>query len=438
MNFIHALNPYTYVMKSYVIACMLAILAFSCHKDEMARDKPSGVLKIKVGLYISVGEVRENLKSTSGVEDFRVVIFSADDLEVLAFEKASDLPPEIRLETGTYYVTASSENNLPAAFDNPYYFGRSDTFTITPGGQQSVVVNCELSNAVVAVVYSDQVRDNFSDYSTTVSSSAGSLVFGRTETRQGYFQPLDLSIEAVLTWEKPDGTFESKTLTGSISNPQPKRKYEIHVDAAGGEGMSMIVVNLGDTVIPVEIVNISEEPVNPDGTLNPGDLLITEIMYDPVSLTDTYGEWFEIYNNTGHPVNLLHLVITKSGTDRHIITAPITLASHGYQVFARADTAVAVDKYVYGTSITLNNTGAILALPNYGTDGTNGTEICSVDYGEEGFPSGSGASISLNPEAMNVQEEPLGASWCVSSSVYSTGDLGTPGAINDECNQETR
>jgi hypothetical protein len=421
-------------MKSYVFACMMAILAFSCHKEEPGREKPSGTLKIKVGLYISVGEVKENLKSTSGVEDFKVVIFNTDDQEVLTFEKASELPAEIRLETGNYYVTASSDNNLPAAFDNPYYYGRSDTFAITPGGQQSVVVNCELSNTVVAVIYSDQVRNNFSDYNTTVSSSAGSLVFNRTEARLGYFQPLDLSIRAVLTWQKPDGTFESKTLTGDIPDPQPKKKYEIHVDASGGEGMSMIVVNLGDTVLPVEIVNISDEPVNPDGIIGTGDLLITEIMYDPTSLSDTDGEWFEIYNNTGHSVNLQHLVISKNATDRHIITAAITLAPQGYQVFARTETAVSVDKYVYGTSIALNNTGAVLSISNYGTDGTDGAEICSVNYGGEDFPSASGASICLSPELMNALEEPLGTSWCVSTSAYITGDLGTPGALNDHCN----
>jgi hypothetical protein len=421
-------------MKSYVFACMLAILAFSCHKEELGRDKPSGTLKIKVGLYISVGEVKENLKSTSGVEDFKVVIYNTDNQEVQTFDKASELPAEIRLETGSYYVTASSDNNLPAAFDNPYYFGRSDTFTITPGGQQSVVVNCELSNTVVAVIYSDQVRNNFSDYSTTVSSSAGSLVFNKTEDRLGYFQPLDLSIQAVLTWQKPDGTFESKTLSGSIPNPLPKKKYEIHVYASGGDGMSMIVINLGDTVVPVEIVNISDEPFNPDGTINSGDLLFTEIMYDPTSLSDTYGEWFEIYNNTGHSVNLQHLVLSKNATDRHIITAAITLAPHGYQVFARTESAVSGDKYIYGTSITLNNTGAILSISNYGTDGTDGAEICSVNYGGESFPSASGASICLNPESLNAREEPLGTSWCVSTSAYSTGDLGTPGALNDNCN----
>jgi hypothetical protein len=421
-------------MKSYVFTCMLAILAVSCHKEELGRDKPTGTLNIKVGLYISMGEVKENLKSTSGAEDFKVVIYNTADQEVLAFEKASELPAEIRLETGSYYVTASSDNNLPAAFENPYYFGRSDTFAITPGGRQSVVVNCELSNTVVAVIYSDQVRNNFSDYSTTVSSPAGSLVFNKTETRQGYFQPLDLSIRAVLTWQKADGTFESKTLNGSIPNPQPKRKYEIHVDAAGGEGMSMIVINLGDTVVPVEIVNISDEPVNPDGTINSGDLLITEIMYDPTALTDTYGEWFEIYNNTGHSLNLQHLVISRNGTDRHTITAAITLAPHGYQVFARTENAVTGDKYVYGTSITLNNTGSVLGISNYGTDGTDGAVICAVDYGGEGFPSASGASICLNPGLLDAQHAPLGTSWCASSTAYSTGDLGTPGTLNDNCN----
>jgi hypothetical protein len=421
-------------MKCYVIACMLVLLAFSCHKDDNARDKPSGTLKIKVGLYISVGEVKENLKSASGVEDFKVVIYKTNDQEVLAYDKASQLPAEISLETGSYYVTASSENNLPAAFDNPYYFGRSDTFTITPGGTQSVVVNCELSNTEVAVIYSDQVKHNFSNYSTTVSSSAGSLVFGKTETRLGFFQPLDLTVQALLTWQKTDGTFESKTLHGSIPNPLPKRKYEIHVDASAGVGLSMIVINPADSAVPVETVNISDVPVNPVGTINSGDLLITEIMYDPTSLTDTYGEWFEIYNNTGFPVNLQHLVISKSGTDRHVITAAITLPAHSYEVLARNESAVSGNKYVYGTSITLNNTGAILSISNYGTDGTDGTEICSVNYGGEGFPSASGASISLNPESLNAREEPLGTSWCVSSSAYNTGDLGTPGTLNDNCN----
>jgi hypothetical protein len=131
---------------------------------------------------------------------------------------------------------------------------------------------------------------------------------------------------------------------------------------------------------------------------------------------------------------LQHLVISKNGTDRHTIAAAITLASGSYQVLARSESAVQGDKYVYGTSITLNNTGAILSISNYGTDGTDGAEICSVNYGAEGFPAASGASICLSPGSLSAQKEPLGTSWCVSSSAYSTGDLGTPGVLNDHCN----
>ncbi len=168
-------------------------------------------------------------------------------------------------------------------------------------------------------------------------------------------------------------------------------------------------------MIPVEIVNITDEPDNPGGAINSGDLLITEIMYDPTALTDTYGEWFEIYNNTDHAVSLQHLVISKNATERHIITADITMTPRSYQVFARHETAVSGDKYVYGTAITLNNTGAVLSVSDYGTDGTDGAVICSVNYGGRRFSTVHQALQSVSvPDSLNAVEEPLGTSWCVS------------------------
>ena len=61
------------------------------------------------------------------------------------------MPEEIELEQGQYYVTAHSNNDLPAAFENPYYYGESVLFTIIPGGQQSVTVNCELANTMITI-----------------------------------------------------------------------------------------------------------------------------------------------------------------------------------------------------------------------------------------------------------------------------------------------
>jgi hypothetical protein len=419
--------------KNYLFHVILFLfLVYSCHKEVDKPEKSSGRLTIEIGLFINVNEVNGNLKSTLGTESFKVSIFNSSGEEILEYARASEMPDEIELEAGDYYVIAHSDNNTPAAFENPYYYGESDLFTINPNEQESVVINCELANTMVSIVYSDNVRNIFSDYATTVSSTSGALVFTKEETRVGYFQPLPLSISATLTWQKSDGSFENKTLTGSIPDPQPKKHYEIHVNASANGSSALIQINLDESSGPVEVVDITDEMLSP-GNLGRGELLITEIMYDPVSLTDANGEWFEIYNNTDRSVNLQNLIIKKDD-DSHIINEPITLNSHSYYVLARTNQAVNVNSYVYGTGISLNNTGAVLSISNYGTNGTDGSVICSVNYGAEGFPSATGASLNLDPDHLNQTDAESGTSWCVATSVYNTGDLGSPGILNDNCN----
>ena len=424
-------------MKIRFLICITSFLFLldSCQREEPGPEKPKGFLTINVGLFIHVNEVNSNLKTTTGAEDFKVIIFNASNEEVLVYDKASEMPAVIELEVGDYYVAAHSDNNLPAAFENPYYYGVSDPFTISAGSSQSVSVNCELANTMVTVVYSENVKNNFTDYTTTVSSSAGSLTFTSEETRAGYFQPLPLNITATLTLLKSDGSLENRTLTGTIAAPQPKKHYEIHVDATGTAGTLLFVINLDESLDPVEIVEITgNQSLPPSGEIGQGDLLFTEIMYNPTSLTDAEGEWLEIYNNTGSTIDLRNLVIRKNDTESHIINSQVIVPSHGYYVLARADNAVSGDKYVYNTDITLNNTGAILTISNYGTNGTDGSVICSINYGADGFPDPTGASICLDPGKLNITESTSGSSWCASTTVYGLGDLGTPGSVNDSCN----
>jgi hypothetical protein len=410
------------------------LLLGSCQREDPETIRPKGIIKVNIGLFISVNEVNSNLKSTLGTEEFKVSIFNVKGEEVLVFDRTSEMPAELELEIGDYYVTAHSNNNLPAAFENPYYYGESELFSISAGSSQSVSVNCELANTMVSIIYSESLRNSFVDFTTTVSSSAGSLTFTREESRAGYFQPFPLNISATLTWKKTDGSLASKTITGTIPSPQPKKHYEIHIDAAGAVGSALIEIGLDEAPDPVEIVEITDNNDTPvSGNLGNGDLLITEIMYDPASLTDAVGEWFEIYNNTGHSVDLQQLVIRKNDTESHVINRQVILASHGYGILARREEAVAGDKYVYNTDITLNNTGAVLSVCNYGTDGTDGSVICSVNYGGDGFPDATGASLCLDPGKLNITDVVLGSSWCVSTTAYNTGDLGTPGLVNDSC-----
>lgn len=422
---------------SFILIYVFTLFLISCQKEEPAHPEvleKAGWLHLDIGLSIQVNEVHTALKSTAQTEDFKVFLYDSGGTLVMAFESVLAMPDSIELDAGTYYVEAHSDNNLPAAFENPYYFGMSDIFSISSGTTQSVEVNCQLANTMVSVEYSDILISSFLDYTTTISTAEGSLVYGKDESRTGYFKTLPMEILVELVFQNPDGTQSSKTLSGLIADPLPNRHYEIHVDAALDNGLATFQVILDETPVLVEVIELGESSTVPPGDVGYGEILITEIMYDPAALSDTEGEWFEIYNHSGRTLNLQNLVLTRDDLNRHVITESIEIPPAGYYVFQRTSQSTgALNSYVYGSAITLSNTGATLAIYNEGSESDPGSLIFSVNYGESSFPSGSGASISLNPLLMDAVSAISGTSWCVSSSAYDTGDLGTPGSVNDAC-----
>lgn len=176
---------------------------------------------------------------------------------------------------------------------------------------------------------------------------------------------------------------------------------------------------------------------------NPGDIVITEIMNNPDPLTDTTGEWFEIYNTTGSDIDIVGWTLKDDGTDTYVIVAGgesgtgITIVSAGgYLVLGRSDNAAenggAPVDYSYGTSgHTLGNgTDEIVLITSAMV------EIARVNYdGGTVFPDPAGASMALDPSALNETDNDNGANWCESTDVYGdgTGSLGTPGAVNASC-----
>lgn len=418
-----------------ILFFLFPLFIISCHKDEILSKMETGKLFIDITSAIHVKELSSHLKAAPEIEDFKVTIFQSDGNEVMSFDSTSVRPDTIELPVGDYYVEAHSDNNLPAAFENPYYYGTSEIFTISSNTRHSVPVNCILANTIVSVSYSDELTSGFSDYTTTVWSVLDSLVFSRAEIRMGYFRTLPLEIRVDLSYQKPDGTDVSRSLYGSIPFPLANRRYEIFVDASINEGMAAFQIIMDSSEVVVEVIEITDSPGIPaGGALGYGDLLITEIMYNPTALSDTEGEWLEIYNNSDQSIDLQNLILGRDDANRHTITDPIVLLPGSYAVFERNDTAsTAPTSYTYGSDLLLPNTGAVLSIFNEGTESDPGPLIFSVDYGGVNFPEGSGASIILNPNMHNASEAVLGSSWCISTSTYNTGDLGTPGSANDAC-----
>jgi len=418
-----------------LMSALTTVLIISCQKEELPARKETGRLCIQIESALQVNEVNSHLKAAPVIEDFKVTIYHSDGTEAMGFDSATVRPDTLELETGDYYVEAHSDNNLPAAFENPYHYGISEIFSIGSNTQTSVLVNCLLANTIVSVVYSDQVISGFSEYQTTVASTLDSLVYLQGETRWGYFRTLPLEIRVALSYEKPDGTPVRKSLWGSIPFPLANRHYEIYVDASIAEGLAAFQITMDTTEVPTEVIEIADTPSIPaPGAIGYGDLLITEIMYNPTALSDTEGEWFEVYNPTDHSIDLQNLILGRDDANRHTITESLTLFPGSYMVFQRNDTATTANTtYTFGSDLLLPNTGAVLSIFNEGTETDPGALIFSLDYGAVDFPDGSGASISLNPDLLNAADAILGSSWCISYSVYNTGDLGTPGAANDAC-----
>lgn len=156
-------------------------------------------------------------------------------------------------------------------------------------------------------------------------------------------------------------------------------------------------------------------------------IIITEIMQNPSMVWDSLGEWFELYNAGNEPVSLEGWVITDEVNNHHVIQGPLVVPAAGYVVVGRnalsaTNGGVAVD-YSTGLDIFLFNSSDRLVLYN-----DLGQKIDRVAWDDGAtFPDPNGASMSLTKTSQN---NAAGENWCVSTTVFGRGDLGTPGTAN--------
>ena len=164
-----------------------------------------------------------------------------------------------------------------------------------------------------------------------------------------------------------------------------------------------------------------------------GDIVVTEFMNDSGAVSDTVGEWLELYNSTGLDIDLNGWTLKDDGSDSHTFTTSIIVPAGSYFVMGRgADSTVngGVNlDHSYGDGVFSMANGAdeiVLLSPS-------SVEIDRIVYGVGGFPDGGpGFSISLDPNQL-AGDNNLAANWCLSTSVFGDGDSGTPGVENDAC-----
>ena len=110
-----------------------------------------------------------------------------------------------------------------------------------------------------------------------------------------------------------------------------------------------------------------------------GQLVISEIYYDPNPLVDTEGEWFEVYNPTSALYSLEGRIIRDAGTDTHTVFTNVVVPPGAYITLAAAQNPGFTPDYVH-SSFTLGNGGDEVIVD------CGGTVIDQVAYTFGPFP----------------------------------------------------
>ena len=157
------------------------------------------------------------------------------------------------------------------------------------------------------------------------------------------------------------------------------------------------------------------------------NIIINEIMQNPLAVGDSEGEWFEIYNNSDEEIDMDGFTIKDNDTDSHLITESTLIASYSFAVLGRnADTITnggVLLNYEYSGISLANGADEIVLIDPYGNT------VDSVAYdGGSTFPDPNGATMALLD--LNL-DNTIGSNWVEYDSLtFGDGDYGTPSEPN--------
>ena len=155
------------------------------------------------------------------------------------------------------------------------------------------------------------------------------------------------------------------------------------------------------------------------GAVTVGDLLISEVMVNPAAVSDTRGEWFELYNPTADEINLRDIIIGDDGGDLHKIETDLLILPGHFLTLGRngdSESNGGFDAdYIYD-DFTLSNSGDEIVL----RDGP--IEKLRLEYG------GNFDVAGQSRELLGLPMTAANYGLTLVALTYGLGDIGTPGA----------
>ena len=228
----------------------------------------------------------------------------------------------------------------------------------------------------------------------------------------------DLSTNNPTSW--------SWTFEGGLPATSTDQNPIVVYTSPGIFDVTLMVANASgtDESIYIDYITVIEEST--------GTLMITEIMQNPSSVLDDYGEWFEVFNPTQSPINIQGWFIKDNEYDSIKVLSSVIVPANGFVVLGASSNTTnngnyTCDyQYVYADfNIGNNGDEIILFSPDE-------EEIDRVEYdGGSNWPDPNGASMiftgNKNDDNNNHQNWDVAALREPSYFGTSYSDLGSPG-----------
>jgi PKD repeat protein len=190
----------------------------------------------------------------------------------------------------------------------------------------------------------------------------------------------------------------------SIQNPS------VQYNTSGVYNVSLEVTNSAgtSTLELTDYINVlNDEPV----------LIITEIMQNPAIVNDSEGEWFEVFNPTQSPIDMINWYVKDNDFDSIKILSSVIVPANGFAVLGINSNSSLNGGYTCDyeySNFFLSNSGdeIILFSPEE-------TEIDRVEYdGGPDFPDPSGSSMVYT--GIVSDDNALSSFWIEATAIEST------------------
>ena len=238
--------------------CVLGVLicASSCDSDRVPAD---GIGKLRLSLSADTTSSNKGINNSTKAAvsdefekflttaDYKIRIVQQSDT-VQSYDRFDEMPSEIELKEGAYTLIASKGDNLPSAFENPYFEGSTD-FTVKADMSTPIDVTCTLGNARITVDYTEDFKEAYSDYTVLLSSAftSGSLEIKKDEMRPAYMQvakegsELGIAIRLKKITEDKEKTYKIPTPLSIERRQNIRLIFKTDGEALDGIGLEIIL-----------------------------------------------------------------------------------------------------------------------------------------------------------------------------------------------------